>query len=66
LLSGDPQSQATGRFLGRNTPLPEAGLEIPAEFGVVFKESVDQVVLFFQRRELKGGTPLTVTMTGSS
>ena len=47
--------QAPGRFFDRNAALLESLLQKAAKFGVVLKESVDQVVVLFQGHELKGG-----------
>ena len=45
--------QAPGRFFDRNAALLEPFLQEAAKFGVVLKESVDQVVALFQGHELK-------------
>lgn len=47
--------QTPGCFFDRNTPLLEPFLQEAAKFGVVLKESVDQVVVLFKGHELKGG-----------
>jgi hypothetical protein len=47
--------QAPDHFFDRHAALLESLLQQAAKFGVVLKESIDQVVVFFQGHELKGG-----------
>jgi hypothetical protein len=47
--------QTPGRFFDRHAALLESLLQKAAKFGMVLKKSVDQVIVLFERDELKGG-----------
>jgi hypothetical protein len=47
--------QPSQRFSGRQAAAAKAGFQIALELRIMFQKTVNQIVIFFKRRQLKGG-----------